>query len=114
MVRGTNEVGFYDFLNSDTLIDVVALNSPITESRLEKLSPEDILAHIGERARPVSDRTEWSREVFGQRQGPELWWPLILVTILLLVIEALGASAGQVATGVTRSTKTSSIPALDA
>jgi len=114
VVRGTNEVGFYDFLNSDTLIDVVALNSPITESRLEKLSPEDILAHIGERARPVSDRTEWSREVFGQRQGPELWWPLILVTILLLVIESLVASAGQVDTGVTRSTKTSSNPALDA
>ena len=114
VVRGTNEVGFYDFLNSDTLIDVVALNSPITESRLEKLSPEDILAHIGERAKPVSDRTEWSREVFGQRQGPELWWPLILVTILLLVIESLVASAGQVDTGVTRSTKTSSNPALDA
>jgi len=114
VVRGTNEVGFYDFLNSDTLIDVVALNSPITESRLEKLSPEDILAHIGERARPVSDRTEWSREVFGQRQGPELWWPLILVTILLLVIESLVASAGQIDTGVTRSTKTSSNPALDA
>ena len=114
VVRGTNEVGFYDFLNSDTLIDVVALNSPITESRLEKLSPEDILAHIGERARPVSDRTEWSREVFGQRQGPELWWPLILVTILLLVIESLVASAGQVDTGVTRSTKASSNPALDA
>ena len=114
VVRGTNEVGFYDFLNSDTLIDVVALNSPITESRLEKLSPEDILAHIGERARPVSNRTEWSREVFGQRQGPELWWPLILVTILLLVIESLVASAGQIDTGVTRSTKTSSNPALDA
>ena len=114
VVRGTNEVGFYDFLNSDTLIDVVALNSPITESRLEKLSPEDILAHIGERARPVSDRTEWSREVFGQRQGPELWWPLILMTILLLVIESLVASAGQVDTGVTRSTKASSNPALDA
>ena len=114
VVRGTNEVGFYDFLNSDTLIDVVALNSPITESRLEKLSPEDILAPIGERARPVSDRTEWSREAFGQRQGPELWWPLILVTILLLVIESLVASAGQVDTGVTRSTKASSNPALDA
>ena len=114
VVRGTNEVGFYDFLNADTLIDVVALNSPIAESRLDKLSPEDILAHIGERARPASDRTEWSREVFGQRQGPELWWPLILVTILLLVIESLVASAGQVDTGLTRSTKTSSNPALDA
>ena len=94
-------------MNSDTILDVVALNSPIAESRLEKLSPEAILTQIGERARPANDRTEWSREVFGQRQGPELWWPLLLMTIILLVIESLVASAGRVDTGVTRTTNTS-------
>ena len=114
VVRGTSEAGFYDFLNADLILDVVALNSPTAESRLEKLSPEALFSQIGEHARPANDRTEWSREIFGQRQGPELWWPLLLVTIILLLIESLVASAGQADTRVTRSTNPLSNPSLDA
>ena len=114
LVRGTGEVGFYDFLNSDVVVDVVALNSPIAESRLDKLGPDAILTQVGGRARPANDRAEWLREVFGQRQGPELWWPLLVMTLTLLVIESLIASAGRVDV---RANKRNDIPpnsALDA
>lgn len=113
MVRGTKEVGFYDFLDSDAILDVVAVNSPIAESRLEKLSPDAILEQVGEKVQLASDMEEWSQEIFRQRQGPELWWPLLFLAISLLIAESLIASAGQVKTRTTQ-LDTPPNPTLDA
>jgi len=43
----------------------------------------------------VDRKDAWSRAVFRSRQGPELWWPLLLGAIALLVIESLIATSGR-------------------
>ena len=46
-IRGTGSAGFYTFLASDTTVSVVALNTPVDESGLERISEDDFPALIG-------------------------------------------------------------------
>lgn len=94
-VRGTGEAGFYTFLAGDTTVSIVALNSPARESRLAPLDGEDYRVAIGPEVIEVDRKDAWSRAVFRSRQGPELWWPLLLGAIALLVIESLIATSGR-------------------
>lgn len=93
-VRGTGEAGFYTFLDGDSVISVVALNPPVEESRLARLDDDALDEAIGSEVVLVGDEADWDQEVFRARQGPELWRPLLLATLLLLVIETLFATSG--------------------
>lgn len=95
-VRGTGKAGFYTFLASDTTVSVVALNTPVNESGLARVSEDDLPALIGSGVVSVEREEDWARTVFRTRQGPELWWPLLLAAALLMAIEALLAAAGRV------------------
>jgi hypothetical protein len=96
MVRGTGQAGFYTFLSGDTEVSVFALNVPGEESRLARISSHDLEAHLGTDVTTVDREAQWGRSVFRARQGPELWWPLLLAAALLLAIEALVAASGRV------------------
>lgn len=114
MVRGTGSSGFYTFLDGDNEISVVAVNSPVEESRLSPLSSEELRSQIGREVVVVRREAQWSRNVFRSRQGPELWWTLLLVAASLLIVEALLAASGRVGRASTTRAQSSQKPVVDA
>lgn len=94
-VRGTGEAGFYTFLVRDSTLSVVALNPPADESRLAVLDEDAYDAAIGPDLVEVDRLEAWPRAIYRARQGPEIWWPLLLGVIALLVIESLMATSGR-------------------
>jgi Aerotolerance regulator N-terminal/von Willebrand factor type A domain len=101
-VRGTGEAGFYTFLAADTTVAVVALNPPPSESSLEPLQRRDFPTAIGAHVTAVSRAGGWPRAVYRSRRGPEVWWPLLLACIVLLVVESVLASSGRAGPQVER------------
>jgi hypothetical protein len=94
-VRGTGEAGLYTFLAADTTVAVVALNPPSEESRLAPLDPDDFRDAIGREVVGVDRTDDWQRATFRARQGPELWWPLLVAALILLLAESLMATSGR-------------------
>lgn len=94
-IRGTGEAGFYTFVASDTTLSVIALNPSTEESLLAALDEDAFDAVIGPNLTAVSNATSWGRAVFLERRGPELWWPFLLLAILLLCVESVLASSGR-------------------
>ena len=94
-VRGTGEAGLYTFLAADTTVSVVALNPPREESRLARLDRDELGAAIGAEVVEVDRDDAWDRAIYRARQGPELWWPLLLVALALLLGESLMATSGR-------------------
>ena len=94
-VRGTGESGFYDFLAADSVVGVAAMNPPDAESDLTALDAREYAAVIGPELFTADDEGAWGRSIFRARQGPELWWPLLLAALLLLAAEMLMATSGS-------------------
>jgi hypothetical protein len=94
-VRGTSEAGTYTFLAADTVVALMALNPPASESRLDLLERRDFETAIGAEADDVSDPQDWARAVFRTRVGGEAWWPFLLVAALLLIAESVIATSGN-------------------
>jgi Aerotolerance regulator N-terminal len=114
MVRGTAQAGFYTFLEAGEEVSVVALNVPALESLLERVEPGDLDTKLGSDVTTVDREDRWVRSIFRARQGPELWWPLLLAAALLLLVEALVAASGRLeraATGSRRRTPATSVDA---
>lgn len=93
-VRGTGEAGFYTFLDGDSVVSVMALNPPLSESRLRPLPEDAIDGAIGTDVTTVDREGDWAAAVFRARQGAELWWPFLVAAILLLMAETLMATSG--------------------
>lgn len=102
-VRGTGTAGFYAFREQDSTISVVAVNPAAAESDLTRPDDNALERLLGEDAVFVDREAAWDRAVFRARQGPELWWPLLLVACILLVVESLVAAAGRIESGSSRS-----------
>ncbi len=98
-VRGTGKAGFYTFLAGEDEVAVVALNPPSSESALARVALEELEEKLQLRA--AGDAAEWKREIFRTRQGPELWWPLLLGALLLLGAETLLGTSGRSSRRVT-------------
>lgn len=94
MVRGTGEAGFYTFLADDSVVSVLALNPPRAESLLAPIDEADLAGFVGRDVVDVDREAAWDRAVYRARQGPELWWPLLLAMLLLLLGEAVMATSG--------------------
>jgi hypothetical protein len=95
VVRRTGEAGPYTFLDGDSVVSVVALNPPASESRLQRLDEDDVESAIGGEVTLVSDARDWAGEAYRARRGPEIWWPLLALAALLLVLESVIASSGR-------------------
>jgi hypothetical protein len=93
-VRGTSEAGTYAFVAADSVVALMALNPPASESRLDLIEPRDFESAIGPEADEVSDADAWSRAVFQTRVGGEAWWPFLLAAAVLLIAESLLATSG--------------------
>lgn len=94
-VRETGTAGLYTFLATDSVVGIAALNPPLEESRLAPLDEDAFRDAIGESVIDVGRAGSWARAVFRSRQGPELWWPLLLAGLALLMLESLMATSGE-------------------
>ena len=92
--RETGSPGIYEVLDGDSVLTRAAVNAPPWESLLERLDPETALLRIPAPARMVDGPDDWTRRVFLERRGRELWRPLLLTVLLLLVCEGLLAAGG--------------------
>lgn len=93
-LRPTRDPGIYTVLRGDSVLERLALNASVRESLLAPLSHDALREHLGEGLRAVDDPRDWQREIFIDRQGRELWRPLVLTAVLLLVLEAWMAASG--------------------
>ena len=112
-VRGTGKAGFYTFFASDTTVSVVVLNTPVDESGLERVSEDELSVVIGSGVVSVDQEEDWAPAVFRTRQGPELWWPLLLAAMALMMIEPLMAAAGRVKVSTKKRRKAPRSPVPD-
>ncbi len=98
MYRATREAGFYTFLAGDSTVAVEAVNPPEWESLLSREGEGDRLfveGLVGSDLTLVGPEDRWEAAIFRTRQGPELWWPLVLAAVVLLVVESGIAAAGR-------------------
>lgn len=95
MVRGTGEAGHYTFTAGDSVVSILAVNPPTEESALAPLDPEAYASSIGRDVVSVDREAAWPRSTYRARQGPELWWPFLLVVFGLMVVETMMATSGD-------------------
>jgi hypothetical protein len=93
--RETREAGIYEVLRADSVLEHVAVGPPVRESLLTPLDEEAFEDRIGARVEAADDARAWNRQIFVTRQGPELWKPLLVLAMVLLLVEAWVAAAGS-------------------
>jgi len=93
-VRATGRVGVWSVLAGDTVLERHALNAPPRESLLEPLDPSLLADRLGGSVSVADSRRAWRGSVYVERQGRELWQPLLLLALLLLVAESWVAASG--------------------
>lgn len=88
--------GIYRVMGDAGLIEAFAVNPPVSESDLTRLEPRRLAAALpGWTLRLADDADSWARHVFQRRLGREIWRPLLILALALLLVEALVASAGR-------------------
>lgn len=94
--RAPEHPGIYRILAGDKEIGAFAVNSPASESDLARLSGRRLEALLPDWdvSTPDSPRA-WARAVFRHRLGHEVWRPLLLLLLSILLIEGLVATAGR-------------------
>ncbi len=86
--------GLYRLLTDADPFATVAVNAPPAESDLARVDVEAIEARSDAEATLVS-AGNWGDEVFRTRTGPEIWRPLLIALVLVLVVESWIAASGQ-------------------
>ena len=92
--RTTREPGIYRVLAGDSVVDAVAVNPPLRESLLAPADADAVVRALGVGTRVLPDSNTWEAAVFASRQGRELWRPLLVVALLLLLVESGAATSG--------------------
>lgn len=103
--RVPGEPGIYLVRAGDSLASAFAVNPPAAESDLRRASPEVIRRLLpGWHLRTAASPAGWARTVYHARLGLQLWRPLLILLLAVLIIEALVAATGArrraAATGV--------------
>ena len=97
--RATRWTGLYEVLQSDSIVNVVAVNAPLSESVLTPIELNDLEALVPGPMTVVADSARWTRALFSTGQGPEIWRWLLAAAVLVLLAESLVAASGPAATG---------------
>lgn len=94
-VIATGASGLYTFLAADSTMAVDAVNPPPAESDPTRLGRDVLDARLGRRVTQVRTPAAWEGAIFRARQGPEVWRPLLLAALFLLLLEGAVAAAGR-------------------
>jgi Aerotolerance regulator N-terminal len=98
------EPGIYRALAGDSTLAVFAVNPPAWESQLARADARELASLLGAwDVQEADDPDEWDSEVYRERLGREIWRPLLLAALLILLIEAAVAAAGRL--GAPRGTR---------
>ncbi|HEX6134977.1 MAG TPA: BatA domain-containing protein [Longimicrobiales bacterium] len=90
------EPGIYQLLGEDSAIAAYAVNPPATESDMTRLGERELAASLpGWTLHVTDDAGAWRRATFRERLGRELWRPLLLALLAVLILESLAAAAGR-------------------
>jgi hypothetical protein len=92
--RPTRESGVYRILRGDSVLDAVAVNPPVRESLLEPAEEVVVVQAFGPEVRIFNDSTAWAAAVFSNRQGDEIWRPIVTMALLILILESVVAASG--------------------
>jgi hypothetical protein len=88
--------GIYKVLRDDSLVAAFAMNAPAAESDLARLRERDLDELLpGWSLHVTDDAGSWRRAAFRERLGRELWRPMLLALLLVLVVETTIAAAGR-------------------
>ncbi len=93
--RPTSAVGIYRVLAGDSVLALVAVNPPVRESLLAPADPAAVAQALGPDATVIDDLQIWRESIFTRRQGRELWQPLLIAVLILLVVESWVAATGR-------------------
>jgi len=87
--------GVHVILAGDSVLTEVAVNVPTVESPLDRLTPGEVRERLGSGATVVATPSAWERAIFPSGRGPEMWRPLLLAALLLLLLESRVAATGR-------------------
>jgi hypothetical protein len=82
--RPTRESGVYRILRGDS----------VRESLLEPAEEVVVVQAFGPEVRIFNDSTAWAAAVFSNRQGDEIWRPIVTMALLILILESVVAASG--------------------
>jgi aerotolerance regulator-like protein len=105
--RAPEEPGVYKMLDeTGTDLGAFVINTSPLETPLQTASARRVRDVFTGWDIEFADRPEeWVRDIYRERLGRELWWPVIVALLLLLLVESLAAAAGRVgAVHTTRAT----------
>lgn len=92
--QSTREAGIYEILAGDSVLERVAVNVPVRESILDRVQADALRAKYGDALTVARDSAAWTRAVFTNRQGLEIWRGLLFAAVVLLLAESWFAAAG--------------------
>lgn len=94
--RAPGQPGIYRILAGDRMIGAFAVNPDPSESALDRLTDRQLRAALGAGTyRLVNDEGDWQKHIYRQRLGREVWRPLLLLALSVLLIEGLVAASGR-------------------
>ena len=108
------EPGNYRALAGDSTLAVFAVNPPARESVLDRLDAGDLRDALpGWTVETANDPAEWIGDVYRERLGREIGRPILVIALMILLLEALVATAGRLASrrGTHQTQATGSRPA---
>lgn len=96
LYRAPVEAGVYRVVDAaNEQISAFVVNTSPAESVLVPANERRIKTSLSGWDLELSDSPdEWLRDIYGERLGRELWWPLLLALLALLLVESLIAAAG--------------------
>lgn len=95
--------GVYLVRAGDRVIDAFAVNPAPAESELARLDARQLSAALpGWTLERVSNPDGWARAIYRQRLGREVWRPVALILLALLLVEGLIAASGRSGLGRAR------------
>ena len=97
LYRTASEPGVYRVLDANgRQIWAFVINTMPVESDLAPMTTRRLRsAFDGWNIELADSPSEWLRDIYHERLGRELWWPLLLALLLLLLVESGVAAAGR-------------------
>jgi len=87
--------GAYQVLQRGSIIAAYVVNPPASESALRAATEDRIKRALPEWKLSFADDTDsWSDEIFNRRLGYEMWRPILIALLLLLIAEGIAAATG--------------------
>lgn len=94
--RAPAQAGIYRFFAADRPSGAFAVNPSSAESELERMAPAELRTALsGGNIELVDNSDAWTTSIFHARHGRDIWRPLIILALAILLLEGLIAAAGR-------------------